>query len=277
MDAVMHAMTTVATGGFSSHDASFAYFESAGIDVVAILFMGLGSLPFVLYVRALQGSAMALFRDSQVRAFVALVAGFTAVAWIYEQNRGVNEGLEALRYAAFNVMSIMTGTGYANHDFNAWGPFAAGMFFVLMFIGGCAGSTSCGLKVFRCQVLVLNLAQHVRQSIFPHGVFHLRYNGLPLSETVSSAVLSFFFLYMVTFGVLAVSLSLTGLDSLTAISGAATAISNVGPGLGDIIGPAGNFKPLNDPAKWLLSAGMLLGRLELLTVLVLFLPRFWRG
>ncbi|WP_248304637.1 TrkH family potassium uptake protein [Breoghania sp. L-A4] len=275
-DAIMHAMTTVATGGFSSKDASIGHFDSAFIDWIAIVFMCGGSLPFMLYIKTLQGEPGSLFRDSQVRMFFILLAGFILTIWLYEHATGVHDGLDGLRYAAFNVVSIMTGTGYANADYNAWGPFSAGLFFVVMFIGGCAGSTSCGIKVFRIQVVFANLAQHLNRTIYPNGVFVPRFNGRQLGDNVIAAVQSFVFLYIFCFAALAIALNMTGLDDLTAISGAATAISNVGPGLGEIIGPAGNFQPLNDTAKWLLSFGMLLGRLELFTVLVLFIPQFWR-
>jgi len=224
----------------------------------------------------LQGRVTALFRDSQVHAFIGLLVVFTLVIWLYEEYVHVHPGPESLRYAAFNVVSIMTGTGYANDDYNAWGTFSAGLFFMIMFMGGCSSSTSCGIKIFRFQIMFQNIRQHLSRILYPHGIFVKRYNGRPLPDSVSAAVMSFFFLYLVSVTVLAVLLSLTGLDDMTALSGAATAISNVGPGLGEIIGPSGNFKDLNDTAKWLLSAGMLLGRLELFTVLVLFLPSFWR-
>ncbi|WP_350336128.1 TrkH family potassium uptake protein [Coralliovum pocilloporae] len=276
-DALIHAMTTVATGGFSTKDGSIGHFDSAAIDMIGITFMLAGSLPFLLYVQAVQGRTSILWRDSQVKAFMLTVFALVLVAWIYEHARGFNPGIEGLRYAAFNVISIMTGTGYATTDYGAWGPFAVTFFFVIMFIGGCAGSTSCGIKIFRFQVLYQNVRQHLSRIVYPNGIFVTRFNGRKLPDSVSGAVMSFFFLYLCSVAVLAVALSFTGLDDLTAISGAATAISNVGPGLGDIIGPSGNFKPLNDTAKWLLTAGMLMGRLELFTVLVLFLPRFWRA
>ena len=183
----------------------------------------------------------------------------------------------AFRLALFNVVSVITGTGYATTDYNAWGPFAIGFFFCIMFIGGCAGSTSCGMKVFRFQVALAALTVYVRRLAHPNGVFVARYNHRPLTDDVFVSVLSFFFVYFASFATLAVLLSGFGLDTLTALSAAGTAIANVGPGLGDIIGPAGNFATLPDPVKLLLAAGMLLGRLELFTILVLFSPSFWRN
>lgn len=275
-DAVIHAMTTVATGGFSTKDASIAHFDSAAIDMIAIVFMILGSIPFLLYVQTLQGRARPLLTDSQVRAFLATLVVATLIAWGLARLGGDYVNLEALRHAAFNVVSITTGTGYASADYGAWGPHAVAFFFMIMFIGGCAGSTSCGIKIFRFQVLFAELKYHLKQTLYPNGVFVKKYNGRPLDERVTDAVMSFFFLYISVFVGLAIALRLVGVDFVTAISGAGSAISNVGPGLGEIIGPAGNYKALNDPAKWLLTAGMLLGRLELFTVLVLFMPRFWR-
>jgi trk system potassium uptake protein TrkH len=184
--------------------------------------------------------------------------------------------LAALRLAGFNVVSVITGTGYATSDFGTWGSFAGGMMFFLMFIGGCAGSTTCGIKIFRFQVLYATAHAQMQRLIQPHGVFIAYYNGKPVPEEVSVSVMSFFFLYVICFAALSLTLQLLGLDYLTAMTGAASAISNVGPGLGPVIGPSGTFAPLPDAAKWVLSAGMLLGRLELFTVLILLNPAFWR-
>lgn len=276
-DAVMHAMTTVATGGFSSKNLSIGAFGSAQIEMIAIVFMILGSLPFILFVQLSGGRIRPLLRDAQVRAFALTVTALVLTLWFYLALTGQQPGLSGLRRAAFNLISIMTGTGYASGDYESWGLFSTALFFIVMFIGGCAGSTACGIKIFRFQVLFQELRQQTARLIFPNGIFVKQFNGRPISEGVSSAVMSFFFLYLASFIVLAIALSLTGLDPLTAFSGAATAISNVGPGLGPVIGPTGNFSSLSDTAKWLLSAGMILGRLELFTVLVLLLPAFWRN
>ena len=276
-DAVTHAMTTIATGGFSTHDESIGYFKSAAIDAIAIVFMLLGSLPFVLYLRGLRGNPGALWRDSQVRWFLAIVLLTVSVMSAYLHfGRFIGVG-ESVQRAAFNVISMITGTGYSTADFNLWGTFAVGVMFFVMFVGGCAGSTTCGVKVFRLQVLYSTALSQIRRLLEPHGVFIAYYNGKPIPESVTDSVMSFFFLYVLCFAGLAIGLSFIGLDFLTAASGAATAISNVGPGLGTTIGPAGNFATLPDSAKWLLSAGMLLGRLELFTVLVLLAPSFWRS
>ncbi|MBV6656267.1 MAG: TrkH family potassium uptake protein [Devosiaceae bacterium] len=277
-DAVNHAMTTVATGGFSTRDNSIAAFDSGAVEMVAIVFMILGSLPFLLYVQALQGRPLSLVRDSQVHVFLILLALFSLViAAVLDPLTAETGALADLRTATFNVVSVMTGTGYASADYGAWGPLAITVFLTLTLIGGCAGSTACGMKVFRVQVALKTVSQHVRRLAYPHGVFVMRYNGRAVEGSVVSAVMSFIFLYFVLIGLLAIALMAMNLDPLTAFSGAATAIANVGPGLGEVIGPKGNFSTLPDAAKWALSGAMLIGRLELFTVLVLILPRFWRS
>ena len=275
-NAVAHAMTTIATGGFSTYDGSIGHFNSAAVDGVSILFMIIGSLPFVLYLHAIRGNPQPLWKDSQVRWFFILIVSFVFIATIYQVVVNANVGTRAFQLAAFNVVSVMTGTGYATADYGTWGPFAVVFFFCMMFIGGCAGSTSCGLKIFRLQVIFENVKVHINRIIFPNGVFVARYNDRSLPDHVSASVLSFLFLFILCFAILSVALNLTGLDNLTAISAAASAMANVGPGLGQMVGPEGTYQQLSDIAKWLLSFGMLLGRLELFTVLVMFTPAFWR-
>lgn len=275
-DAIAHAMTTIATGGFSTHDLSIGYFEDIRIELISIVFMLLGSLPFVLYLKVLRGNLRALWRDSQVQWFFTIVITAIGALAIYLWQTKGKDPITAVSDSAFNVVSVITGTGYSTTDFSTWGPFALASFLFLMFIGGCAGSTTCGIKVFRFQVLYATALTQIRKLHEPHGVFLSYYNKKPIDETVGSSVMGFFFLYALSFAVLATGLGLIGLDFLTAISGAATAISNVGPGLGSTIGPAGTFITLPDSAKWLLSFGMLIGRLELFTIFVLLAPSFWR-
>lgn len=275
-DAAAHAMTTVATGGYSTKDASVGHFRSWQTEAVITVFMFFAALPFVAFLKMGQGQISAMWKDAQARFFsvlvLLLVLGITA--WLsIEKNYPVFDGF---RYASFNVISIITGTGYASVDYGAWGAFSANFFFIIMFIGGCAGSTSCGIKVFRFQVLIASFGRVMRQVFTPHRVHLPRFNGVPITQEVFSSVLSFFILFLVSFVVLAIALAATGLDPVTAMSGAGSALANVGPGLGDTIGPAGNFQDLNTAAKWLLCLGMLLGRLELFTVLVLLHPAFRR-
>ena len=277
-DAVIHAMTTVATGGFSSKDASLGHFDSTAIELVAVTFMVLGSIPFILYVQAVRGQSIALWKDSQVRAFLMVLSVAVVIAWIiYSLNVNGEGSNNGFMLALFNVTSIMTGTGYATTNYSAWGPLSNMFFFIIMFIGGCAGSTSCGIKIFRFQVLYESLKQHIKSIFYPNGVFLMRFNGRRLDDSVATAVMSFLFLYIAIFFIVASLLAMTGLDFITALSAAGSAISNVGPGLGPQIGPAGTYKDLGDAAKWILMMAMLIGRLELFTVLVLFVPRFWRS
>jgi trk system potassium uptake protein TrkH len=276
-DAIAHSMTTIATGGFSTSDASLGHFDSALIDIIAVGGMIVGSLPFLLYLKAVRGDGSSLVRDSQVQWFISIIAiAVVATAgWLWLDN-GLDP-LQSLRYASFNIISIMTGTGYATTDYSLWGSFAVPVFFFIMFIGGCAGSTTCGIKIFRFQVLYAAAYAQVRQLLQPNGVFIPYYNRRPVSDEVIVSVLSFFFVFGLCFAMLAVGLGMLGLDFLTAISSAATAIANVGPALGPVVGPAGTFQSFPDAAKWLLAGGMLLGRLELFTVIVLFTRSFWRG
>jgi trk system potassium uptake protein len=281
-DAVNHALTAVSTGGFSTKDASIGAFLTVGrgpIDLVVTVFMIIGSLPFGIFLAAItRGAWKRLFTDSQIRFFAATVAVLTLVIMIEVTEVYAHLGLfTAFRMAIFNVVSVLTGTGYATTDYDDWGAFAVGFFFCIMFIGGCAGSTSCGLKIFRFQVALSAVVVYAKRLAHPNGVFVARYNQRPLTDDVYVSVLSFFFVYFATFASLAVILAGLGLDTLTAISSAGTAVANVGPGLGDIVGPAGNFSPLPDAAKIAMAAGMMLGRLEFFTVLVLFSPAFWRG
>ncbi len=276
-DAINHAMTTVATGGYSTHDNSIGVFDHAGIDIIATIFMILGSLPFLLYLQAIHSSIRPLLKDSQVRWFIyilSIAVIFVIVNLMVKNDWGF---WMALRYASFNVTSIMTGTGYATTDYGQWGSFALIMFYLLMFIGGCAGSTTCGIKIFRIQVLYQTARRQLMRLLQPNGVFVAYYNGKSIPYSVADSVMSFFFLFAVIFCLLAAALGMLGLDFITATSGAGTALANVGPGLGPIIGPSGNFSSLPDAAKWVMSFGMLLGRLEIFTVLVLFSRHFWQN
>ena len=275
IDAVIHAMTTVATGGFSTKDASIGHFNSEAIELIAITFMILGSIPFILFVQAFQGDVSRLWHNSQVRVFIAVLAVLTLIAWSMHP-AGNTAPQTSLIESAFSVTTLVTGTGYVSADYGSWAVGANAFFFAIMFIGGCAGSTSCGIKIFRFQIAFETIKQHISRIFYPNGIFIMRFNRQTVDDSVASAVMNFFAIYFLLFGVFAIMLNLTGLDFLTAMSAAGTAISNVGPGLGDQIGPTSNFKDLNDVAKWILSLAMLTGRLELFTVLVLFVPRFWR-
>lgn len=275
-EAILHAMTTVATGGYSTHDRSIGHFSSAAIEWTAIIFMIVGGIPFVLYIQALRGRSFALWHDDQVLWFLGIIAAGTGlfIVWLYVT--GTAAGHDALRHAAFSTITLITGTGYAATDYGGWGTFAISLAFFLMCVGGCSGSTTGGIKVFRFAVIYRIARVQVLRLLQPSGVFRPFYNGEPVSDQTAISILGFIFVFALGFAVLALLLSFLGLDYLTAMSAAVTAIANVGPGLGDEIGPDGNFGGLPDAAKWLLAAGMLLGRLELFTVLVLFAPAYWR-
>ena len=275
-DATVHALTTVSTGGFSNYDASFGTF-SGGAEYIASFFMIMAALPFVRYVQMVNGTTFAVFYDSQVRAFLVLVFAIIAVSTLVLMTQSAFDFEPAFRQALFNIISIMSGTGYASADYMTWGGFLIGTFFFIGLIGGCAGSTTCSVKIFRYQIMVESIRVQLKKILSPHGVFIPRFDGKAIDDSVMNAVMAFFIMFFVSLGVLAVLLGLTGLDFVTAVSGAASAIANIGPGLGDEIGPSGNFAGLNETAKWLLIAGMLLGRLEILAVFTLFTVRFWRA
>ena len=276
-DAVNHAMTTVSTGGYSTHDASMGFFDSAPILWVSVVFMILGALPFALYIQAMRGNAMPLLKDRQVRGFLSIVLFFGLLLALVNTVQSQRDPLSALTSSVFNVTSVITTTGYASEDYSLWGELAVMVFFYLAFVGGCSGSTAGGLKIFRLQVAYTMLRRQLDRLVHPHAIFTERYNNREIGEDIIRSLISFSFFFGLTIGLLALSLSAVGLDFMTSMTGAITAVCNVGPGLGEIIGPAGNFASLPDAAKWLLSLGMLLGRLEIMTVLVVFTPGFWRG
>ena len=273
-DAIVHAMTTVSTGGFANTDASFGAYKGAH-EYIATVFMLAAALPFVLYVQLVNGSAVPLWRDPQVRAFLATFAVRAAALVVTLLLRHEYDAETALREALFNVASILTGTGYASFDYMTWGGFAVGLFFFLGLVGGCAGSTSCSVKVFRYQILFAAVKARIRAIHSPHGIFRARYDGRVVGPDVIGSVMAFFTMFILSLGIFAVALAMTGLDFVTSVSGAATALANIGPGLGTVIGPTGNFAPLSDVAKWILTVAMLVGRLELMAVFVLFTRRFW--
>lgn len=276
-DAICHALATIATGGFSTHDDSFGFFKSPAIEWTTTFFMICGALPFVVLIRALRGEPTALIRDVQVRGFLLFVACVSVVLGIW---LSLTKGIplqDALRATSFNVVSIVTTTGFASEDYTKWGPLAVGVFLVLTFVGGCSGSTSGAIKIYRLQIAGLLARNHFTRLSRPNQIVSLKYNGRRLPEDVPFSIVAFLSIYMMTVGLFTLLLTALGLDLVTALSSAAQAIGNVGPGLGDIVGPAGNFATLPPMAKWLLSLGMLLGRLELFTALVLLRPEFWRS
>ena len=274
-DSLTHSMTTIATGGFSNYNKSIGFFDSVSIEISAMIFIILGSLPFIAYIKFLSGNKKIFFSDIQIKTFLKIILVSIIILSIYLTISKTNH-LD-FRSVLFNIISILTGTGYVNAQFDNWGGFPIILFLGLMFIGGCAGSTTCGIKIFRIQILYSFVANQLKKIIYPKGVFVLKYDQSPVDNKFIASIISFIYMYLVIFFIIAGLLSLTGLDFVTSISGAATSISNVGPGLGSIIGPNGNFSSLPDISKWILALGMILGRLELFAILVLFLPSFWRN
>ena len=275
-DSLTHSMTTIATGGFSNYNESIGHFDSVLIETTSMIFILLGSIPFIAYIKFLNGDRNIFFSDTQIRTFFKVVLFSIIILFIYLTLLNKSFLEISVRSIAFNVISILTGTGYVTKDFDQWGNFPLIFFLILMFIGGCAGSTACGIKIFRIQLLYHFLSSQLKKIIYPRGIFVIKYDKNNIDDKFMSSVISFIFLYIVIFFLLTAILSLTGLDFITSISGAATSISNVGPGLGEIIGPNGNFSSLENSSKWALSMGMILGRLELFAILVLFIPSFWR-
>lgn len=275
-DAFCHAMTSMATGGFSNYDKSIGHFNSDTIEWIVIIFMWLGALPFVQYVRMLKGNSRALVDDVQVRAFFCILMSLAAVVAFYLMYTGQHGFFDAVRDAVFMLTTLMTTTGFANADYTVWGPLLVGIAFVATYLGACSGSTAGGVKIFRLQILWAMVQQQVRKLIMPHGVFQVHYNKKLVDPEILTSVAVFFFIHIMTSLVVTILLHFSGLDFTTAVSGAISAVSNVGPGLGHTIGPSGTFAPLPDDAIWILSFAMLLGRVEFLTLFVLLAPRFWR-
>ena len=277
-DSVSHAMTTIATGGFSTHNDSIGFFKNPNIEIVASIFIILGSIPFISYLKFAQGNRKVFFNDVQIKGLIYLLVISITVMFFYLMFISYESSLlDKIRVSSFNVISILSGTGYVTDDFGLWGKFSLVFFLLLMFIGGCAGSTACGIKIFRLQMLLIFLKNQIQKLISPNSVIITKYNNQKISDNFINSVIIFIFTFLFIFLIMAMLLSISGLDFITSISGAASSISNVGPGLGDIIGPNGNYQAIPDISKWILSIGMLLGRLELFAVLVLFFPSFWRN
>jgi trk system potassium uptake protein TrkH len=276
-DSFTHSMTTIATGGFSNYNDSIGHFNSLPIEISSMIFIILGSLPFIAYIKFLNGDKKIFTTDVQIKSFIKIIFYSIIILFIYLIIYNEDISKVNIRAISFNVISILTGTGYVTGEFDDWGNFPLIFFLTLMFIGGCAGSTTCGIKIFRIQILYLFIVNQLKKIIYPRGIFVIKYDKNNVDEKFMASIISFIFLYLVIFFLITAFLSLSGLDFITSISGAATSISNVGPGLGSVIGPSGNFSSMPDLSKWILSLGMILGRLELFAILVLFLPSFWRN
>ena len=276
-DAVNHAMTTIATAGYSTHDASFGYFNSYALDMAGTLFMIMSGFPFILYVKLVYQRKFTFFQDEQFRAFVGIMLAFITILTVWLWTHSSYTLADSFRYVAFNIASVVSTCGYATTDYLQWGSFAVVFFLFATYLGACAGSTSGGLKTMRIIIALKAVGPYLRRLIYPHGSFTVNYQGQPLNEEVIRGVFGFLGLYVTANVFFTLALTWTGVDFATAVSGVATSFSNTGPGVGNIIGPAGNFVSLPDAAKWILCLCMILGRLEIVTVMVLFTKQFWNS
>lgn len=267
-DALVHALTTVSTGGFSSSDYSMGrYVDNINIQLLCMVFMLSGALPFLAYIQLLRGNARAIFEDPQVRALLVILTLLIVTMTVVLSHQSDNTLIKSFILAGVNIISIMTGTGYSNDDFDQWGSGATLLFLAMIFVGGCAGSTCCGVKIFRYQIVFAHLQVQVQRLIYPSGVFEARYAGKKIEDRTTRSVFAFMLVFFSTYAISATALSLVGLDPITAISGAATTLANVGPGVGPVIGPSGNFSTIPDLGKWIMTATMYAGRLEIITIL----------
>ncbi len=274
-DAIAHSFTTISTGGFSTHDSSFANYDNI-ILIIAIIFMIFGSLPFLVIMQTSLKNPFVILKDHQVKVFIMILSVATILIFYFAYNFLNGDYVSKFLIVAFNTISIISGTGYVSENFENWGNYASVLFLILMFIGGCAGSTTGGLKIFRFQILFKYIFIHLKKILKPHAILASYFNGKKVNESTYESVMIFFFLYILTFFVSALFLSFSGLDFITCISSSASAISNVGPGLGEVVGPDSNYSNLTDYSKIILIITMFLGRLEMLTIFILFIPTFWR-
>ncbi len=275
-DAITHAMTTISTGGFSTHNSSFSFFDSYKIEIISILFMIIGSLPFVVFLKFLHGDKKSIIKDDQIKLFFLILLSIILLTSIWLNTNFYDDFFKSIRFSTFNITSILTGTGYTSTNYNLWGSFGLVIMIIIMFIGGCAGSTTGGIKIFRLQLLFRGAITQIKRLTHPNGVFITSFNEKSVTDETFNSIMGFFFIYILIFILASTSLSLYNIDFLTSFSAAASAISNVGPGLGPNIGPLSNYSYLPDGAKWILSFTMLIGRLELFTFLVILSVSFWK-
>ena len=274
-DAVAHSLATVSTGGFSTHDASIGYFQSAAVEAVAVLFMLLASINFgVHYAVLIRRDPLQWFRDVEARTFLLFVLAVTIfVGFILRQQGGYEHWHPSLRDATFEVVSVVTSTGFGTVDFSHWPEMLPVLLILISFVGGCGGSTAGGMKVMRVLLLARQGALEVRRLIHPHAYLPLRLGRRVIDERLMQSIWGFFAVYMVAFGLLVMLMIHAGLDKVSAFAAVATCMNNLGPGLGQV---AYNFRSVSDFGKLIGAFAMLLGRLEVFTILVLLSPDFWR-
>ncbi len=275
-DSINLAMSTMATGGLAVNDASFAIYEGAP-EYAATVFMLFAGWPLLTFLMFTRGRWNAFARDPQIRSFMLVYAFMVLAIMIYRLLHRQGPFEETLRDTMFNTASMLTGTGFANQDFQLWGSFPIMVLFLCMFIGGCTGSTAGSIKIFRYQVLIAMVKVRIQRLYHPHGVFPPRYDGQALDEKVMESVAAFFMVYLMSLAILTTLFGFSGLDLITGFSAAVSAVGNVGPGLGPEIGPVGNYSGLNDFPLWVFTIAMMIGRLEFMIFFTLLLPRFWQN
>ncbi len=275
LDAAVHAMASIATGGFSPRDASFGVYQGAG-EYAGALFMVLGSLPYVRYVQLVNGDAGPLWRDAQVRAYLKIIAFsvLTVAVWRWATSDMAFE--PAFRESLFNLVSIISSTGFFSGSFPTWGGYMLVVAFVIGIVGGCSGSSAAGLTVFRAQIVVAALVSQLRQIASPGRVVRVKYEGRTVGQDVLDALILYVTGYVLTLGVLTVAMTLVGMDAMSSLFAVWTALGNIGYGFGPAVVRTGTFVDFSDAAKWIMTLAMLLGRLGLLAIFVLVLPSFWR-
>ncbi|HEY5775332.1 MAG TPA: TrkH family potassium uptake protein [Xanthomonadales bacterium] len=275
-DAVGHAFSTVAIGGMSTHDAGFTWFESPTLEFIAMFFMVVAGINFAVHFTSWnRASSQPYFQDPELRVYAGLLLGFAVLTTIALYLNGTYESFaESARFASFQVVSVMTTTGFHTANFSLWPGFIPIMLICIAFIGGCAGSTCGGMKVIRVMLLYRQASREIARLIHPHAVIPVKIGGRKTPPTVMDAVWGFFFLYVASFVLITIALNGVGVDPVTAYAAAAACITNLGPGLGDV---SSNYASLGPAAKLILSFAMLMGRLEIFTLLVLFSPAFWRA
>lgn len=275
-DAIAHSFSTVAIGGFSTHDASIAYFESPAIEWICIVFMFLSGINFGLHFFVVRRMNFRLYlQDEEFRFYLTILISVALIACAFLLGVGIYEGFtDALRYAVFQVVSMGTTTGFATTEFSKWPGVLPVLLIFVSFVGGCAGSTGGGIKVVRFLLLFKQGARELKRLVHPKAHVNVKIGKHPLSDRVQEAVWGFFSAYVAVFSVMLLLLMMAGLDQVTAFSAVAACLNNLGPGLGDV---AANYANVNDFVKWVLCFAMLLGRLEIFTLMVLLTPAFWRA
>jgi trk system potassium uptake protein TrkH len=276
LDAICTSFGTLATGGFSTKNDSIAYYNSSYIEYVIIIFMFISGTNFSLHYFALKGKVFKYFKDNEFRyyfLFVLLTVASTAVFLILNNSQSTES---AFRDSAFSIISILSSTGFVTVNYEAWAEFFPEVFLILLLIGACAGSTSGGVKIIRYEILIKNSLNELKKLIHPNAVIPVRHNDKAVSNDIVSKIAAFVMLYMIIFILASILLSIIGFDLSSSMGAVAACLANIGPGLG-ATGPSTNYSSVPELGKWVLSVVMLLGRLELFTIIILFSPSFWKN